>query len=210
MAARQTQRLAFLLRLYDDLSASTRMMIHAEQVGAALGLGRSASDEIARFLRDEGLIEWAGPRSLLRLTHAGIVEAEQAIQRPGRETVHFPSSVVIQALHIVQAGSIVDSQIQQGTTSSQQTMSDPELVEFAREIIGLVRELLGQLDLEPDDAADVEADLDSAEAQIKARRPNRAVLRASLGRIVEGTIAAAAGASLADPVSHLTDLLHRL
>lgn len=91
-------------------------------------------------------------------------------------------------------GSMQDSQMQQGTVNSSQTYTKPLDLTAISKVVDEIRASLNKGSLEKEDAAQVDSDLSSVEAQLRAPRPNAGVIRESLRStrtILEGVASSA-------------------
>lgn len=194
----QAKRFAYLQRVYDDwqdVGAGSMQKLHATVVQNHLGLGEDEAGRIMEFLKGRGLLDYTAFGPLLQITDYGIDYVERALAAPDQPTQYFPA---INVLHIEQ---VIDSQIQQGTTQSQQTgewkgPSGAELAAIAAEI----RSALATARLNDAQRDDADANLETLEVQAKARRPNKTITRealASLQRIAEQVGATLIAAKLA-------------
>ena len=141
---RQALRFTFLRRLYEVSGGSTRGAIQMEEIGSEFGLDRKETGRIVDYLHEERLVDSFAAGGMIKITHAGVVEVEEAIAEPEQPTEHFPSVVIAETY--IQAQTISNSQFQIRTTDSQQqigTVSGEEL----RELIGDLRRLVSELAL---------------------------------------------------------------
>jgi hypothetical protein len=129
------------------------------------------------------------------MTHAGVVEVENALTQPERPTHYFPP--VINILHVQ---SMVGSQIQQGTHSSAQsqlvTQND---LDALKALVAALRQNLGSLPLDASARSEADAELHTVEAQLKSSKPKASILRESLTtlrNLVEGVASNALAAGL--------------
>jgi len=206
----QALRFAFLRRLYEVSAGSTRSGIKMEEIGRELGLDRQATGRIVDYLHDEGLADWFAFGGMIRITHDGVVEVEQAIAQPQAPTEHFPPVVIAETF--IQAQTITGSQFQIRTTGSQQHLGAVNADEL-RILIAELRELVKNLELGEDESATVEADLASAEAQLKSPQPKAGILRSafeSVQRITESAVGGAASREIAQQLAHLVHVIDQL
>lgn len=152
-----------------------------------------------RYLHDEGLLSvetWRmGVPGLLRITHAGVVEYEAAINAPNEPTQHF------RPLNVLYVGTMIGSAIQQGTSQSSQSVSASlGSIEELTKFVAAFEALLPQIGLDADSEKEARAELDSISAQANSPRPKRAVIGAcleSLRHVLEHAGGAAIGHHLA-------------
>lgn len=181
-----------------------------EEIGREFGLNRQETGRIVDYLHDEGLADWFAAGGLIRITHGGVVEVEEAIAEPEQPTRHFPPIVIAETY--IQAQTISNSQFQIRTGDSQQQMGAVSAEEL-RGLISDLRRLLGELELSDEDAATAVADLDSAEAQVRSPQPKHGIVKSALEsvqRIVESAVGGAASPEVAEQLGHLGHVLSQL
>jgi hypothetical protein len=71
-------RASFLVHLYDRTDGVELELVSMYEVGALTGLSRDETESVVDYLVGEGLIEFAALGGVIRITHYGVVEAEQA------------------------------------------------------------------------------------------------------------------------------------
>jgi hypothetical protein len=201
LEAIRARRFAFLSALYDAAEGSSDSHVNMRKTARSIGLDDEPADKVVTYLAGEGLLSWAA-MGMIRLTHEGVKEVEQAQSAPERPTPHFPPLVLAQTY--INVGTMNQSQIQQGTTGSTQWFAAVD-VDALRELVDDVR----ALELDPQHARDVEAELAKVEAQLDSPRPDRSVLREALSStrtILEGAV----GGGLANTAHHIPGLVERL
>lgn len=185
-------RFRFLNDLYDRTDGSTRKTSMLEELGAPLGLDRSAAYEVASYLAREGLLKVATLAGHIQITHQGIKEIEEARSNPSRPTEHFP------AINLIHVGSMIGSTIQQGSPGASQAVqvsnpADRELLSLLTEI----RQSIDRLGLNTEEQADLKGDLATVEAQLGTSKPKRSIIAECLtsirGFLVKGGEALATG-----------------
>lgn len=172
---KQQARFRYLKALYDKTNGSEGHELDAMELGGELGLSEDETCDVVDYLNGEHLLSDQSTSESVGLSHAGIIEVEQAMRSPEHPTDHFPPQVVHNMINVHQ---MVNSQILQGSPGATQTGTFPgqdmaALLHWAAE----VRRALPQLQLGKDDLMDAEASLATLEAQAKARRPDTTILR---------------------------------
>jgi hypothetical protein len=187
-------RFTLLKRLYEVTGGSTHTLWALKDIGAELGFDEKLTIGIGEYLVNEGLMEYrtSGPR--VSITHAGVREVEEALAHPERPTEHFPP------VNFISIGQMIGSTIQQGTVQSSQavTISATDIDQFSAELVRL-GEALQSVQLTAEQRGDVNAELETLNAQLKSSKPKRLVLRESLDTI-RSVIEGAAGSLLASEV----------
>lgn len=185
---KRTRRLLFMQRLYELTDGSKLARANMWELGQGFGWDRAEVQNVVEYLKGEGLLDFAAMGGVINITHLGVLEVEQAMSEPDAPTEHFPPSVNL--IHVEQ---MIGSQIQQGTKGSVQEgnfLSDGAR-DSVRDLVQSLRSDLTDIVLEDEvDQSELEAELATAEQQIKSRRPKRSTIRTSL-EAIEGLLAKA-------------------
>jgi hypothetical protein len=176
---RQAKRFALLRALYERSEGSPSAALNKDEVFANLGWSRDEFEGAVEYLVNERLATHPYFGGVISITHAGVREVEQALQHPQAPTPHFPANINITTIH-----KMVNSQIQQGTSGSEQRLEirgvDPSaLQEFLREF----RERQAELKLHAQTEAETRAELQTLEAQAASPKPKVAIVRESLASL---------------------------
>lgn len=178
------KRFQFLHRLYEKTEGNEREAINMWDLGNELGFERAETDKISQYLVGEYLMEYAGMGGIIRITHQGIIEVENAISHPEEPTQYFPPVNII-SIHHMQ-----NSQIQQGTVESTQSQHiESKTKNDISEFVELVKAKLSDLCLDAEDMAEIEADINTVQSQVSSSRPKKSILReclSSMQRVLEG------------------------
>ena len=195
------KRFLFLKRLYEVTEGSNLASVNLWELGAELGFSHSETDRIEEFLRGEGLTQRVAFGGLIGITHRGVVEVEAALSKPDEPTTYFPP---VNYIHVEQ---MIGSQIQQGTNQSSQALTyTANDIEAIVEFVSDLKNLLFELKLSEEAHAEVEADIETIESQIKSPRPKATIIReclASLRSIFEGIVGNAVAPLLVQQISSL-------
>jgi hypothetical protein len=186
---KQQARLLYLKTLYDKTRGGSRgIELDMWELGKELGFSHDDTSDVVDYLAGERLLADDCTLSGVSLSHAGVVEIEQAMQAPEQRTQHFPPQVVHNVIHV---DKMVNSQILQGSPGATQTgtFSAQDMTAVLR-WAAEVRMALPQLNLAADDIMDAEANLATLEAQAKARKPDATILSRA-GVVVRGLLEAA-------------------
>jgi hypothetical protein len=192
-------RFRFLQALYEGTEGRTSSQLPMWQLGESLGMEREQVSDIVEYLANQGLVQRRSFGGVIAISHAGVVEIEQALSDPETPTEHFPPII-----NITTVGTMIGSQIQQGSHGSRQSQSQfqvdiGKLQAFTRHF----RENLPRLELSARDKAESEADLATLEAQAVSGRPKISIVRESL-QSLRNILEGAAGSVVA------SDLLPKL
>lgn len=131
---KKNDRFQFLLKAYEVSEGDEKKFLDGIKLGEEIGLTREEVTVVITYLQGEGLVKRLSAQGLIHVTHAGVIEVEQAIESPGKSTQHFPAGVINQ----ITIHSMSNSQIQQGTTGSTQT----QFVKTSGELEGVIAQLI--------------------------------------------------------------------
>jgi hypothetical protein len=95
---KQEKRYRLLHRLYEATEGNPNVSVALSDLAAEAGLSYEEADSALDYLAAESLVSLDGFGPLVSLTHRGIVEIEQSINKPDRPTEHF-SNQIIQHFH---------------------------------------------------------------------------------------------------------------
>lgn len=187
---RKKQRFHFLLRCYEVAAGNEGKVLHTLEIGEDLGLETDVARLIVRHLQGEGLIKvYDAGGYIISITHPGIVQIEAALLEPNQPTLYFPPVV-----NIITAERIVHSQIQQASRAASQVALAENKYEQLGELIESLKESIEQLSLGHQDKTDLQAEIQTIEAQMSKSKPGRTIVTDSL-RSIKG-ILEKVGASL--------------
>jgi hypothetical protein len=162
---RQQWRESFLVALYERLGDNTLDRAHYSEIAAAAGAPESDAQTVADWNVKEGYAEWPVIGGFIAITHRGINEAERLIGAGVRTSIPLVLSAEEQA-----DLEVVIASVQKAVDS-------------------------GDLPLDRETQAELDADLESATAQLRSPRPSRRIVRAALEGVA-AIVAAAAGNAL--------------
>ncbi len=213
MEKKRAQRLNFMNALYDVVDGLEGQFADMNAFLSKLGLDLDKEEDfnefqsIARYLKGEGLIETIAVESGtiaigVSLTHKGVHEVEEARSRPDKPTEHFPPANNISVQYMI------GSQIQQGSPGATQslTVASQGGIEGLEAFINSLKQSVDHLELDEEQRAELEADIQTIEAQIASPKPKQEVLRPgleSIRRILEGSASAAVASPLTATVTAL-------
>ncbi len=176
---KQEDRLRFIRRLYEKTDGSTFTAATSGEIGQELGWSDKRTDRALEYLIDHGLVKHVSLGGQISLKHDGVLEVEGAWNNPDQPTAHLPPA------NIIMIGEMHGSQIQQGTVHSQQGVSSSvpsvdQLLAAAERL----RALLPQLGLAEDENQEADAELATAQSQLRSPRPKWDIIRGSLAAAV--------------------------
>jgi len=178
---KKKQRFEFLSKLYEvsNGSSSFQAMTNSKEIAKELNLSREIIDDIVDYLEAEGLLEMKTEEGGVIITHKGIIEIEEAFEKPEKPTEHFPP--IINFIHV---GSMYNSAIQQGSTESNQTVifNKQEQTDL-RELIHKLEALKEGLKSDEQLYSEFIAEVDTLKAQNNSTKPKRLIIKESLKSI---------------------------
>jgi hypothetical protein len=196
-------RFRFVKLLYEKSGGDELKSSNMWDLGTELGLDRETTQRITHYLHGENLLDYTAGEGDVAITHHGIKEMEQALLQPDHATVHFPAAVnVIQIM-----GSVVGSQIQQGTQVSQQVQINQDT---QRDLAGFLIKLekaLTEIKVDADTLRNFEADIQTIKAQLSAAQPKRSIVGEALSSIRSVLVSAGATLLAAEAAKLLVHLI---
>lgn len=207
---KRAQRLRFMNALYDVVDGFEGQLADMTAFLSKLGLDFDKEEDfnefqsIARYLKGEGLITTIHTKDrgaiAVGLTHKGVREVEEARSEPEKPTDHFAP------ISVVYAGTITNSSIQQGSPGATQSLTvvNQSGLQKLETFLPSLRQSVDQLELDEDQRAELEADIQTVEAQIASPKPKQEVVRPgleSIRRILEGSASAAVASPLTATVA---------
>lgn len=178
---KKARRALFMRRLYDETDGYALARAVGRELVKDLELTEEQFRELEGYLIAEELVrssDWGGGISI---THRGVVEVEQSLQRPERPTEHFPPSTTVLQIF----GPVTGSNIAQGSPHATQTLTyTAEEREALSMALQRAKALLGQGLLADEDEQVLRADLQTAEVQLASPRPSRATITMTIASMV--------------------------
>jgi predicted nucleotidyltransferase len=190
------RRFQFLHALYDTTGGDTwNLNYTVYHIGGELGFDDDLTEKIARYLHDEGLLEILSKDRTIKITHRGVREVEKALSSPDTPTEHFPP------YNIIVVGQMTNSQIQQASPGALQEVTiSEEYYKIVEEDLQLLKKYINQLNLTPEQESDLQAEIQTVEAQMRFSKPKKLIIAAafdSIKRILEGATISAIGGAIA-------------
>jgi hypothetical protein len=200
---KKEQRLRFMHRLYEATDGSTFHDVNSTDIGKKLGWSDQVTDKVVEYLVDKGLAKYVSAGGMITITHAGVVEVETALDNPDQGTEHFAPVAVTQIFH----GDVVGSAIQAGSPGATQTTTIGDLnLDGLRQFVERYEEAEPSMGLEPEEAAEAQADIATIRAQLDSPRPKPEIIRESLRSvrtILEGATGSLAASGLLELLQHV-------
>lgn len=192
------KRFQFLHRLYESTEGDESEWRDLYEIGEELGFDIGLTVKIEQYLRGEGLINSTpicGTQDReIGISHQGIRAVEEALNKPDRPTYYFPPA------NFIYIGEIRNSQIQQGSPEATQvaTFNETGYGEL-KEVIESLKESIDQLGIAQQQKSELQADIQTIEAQMSSPKPKTAIIADRLGsieRILEGVAGSALASDL--------------
>ena len=192
------KRFQFLHRLYELTGGDESKLFSMFEIGGELGFDEDLTVKIEQYLYGEELISHileCGTRDReIAISHRGVKEIEEALDKPDMPTHYFPPA------NFIYIGEMRNSQIQQGSPEATQVATFNEnKYEELKEVIQSLKESIDQLGIDQQQKSELQADLQTIEAQISSPKPKTAIITNCIGsikRILEGAASSALASSL--------------
>jgi hypothetical protein len=113
-------RFAYLKRLHEATDGSPRAGVDMWAIGHEFGLDRRGTARVFDYLKDAGLARPVAGGGTIGITHDGVQAVEDALRDPQTAREHFPM------INIIAVGNMINSQIQQATDGTTQTIGESE------------------------------------------------------------------------------------
>jgi hypothetical protein len=178
---RQADRFRFLNRLYDITGGDKLKWPSYQQIGEDIGVSQDEAFTLADYLAGKNLIRWMIQGGGIAITENGVDEVERALTHPTQPTTYFPPVNVLN----VNIGTMTNSQIQQGTVGSSQTiLTGSERAEIEG-VLAQVQRIIATLPPSSQERIDVEANVGAVRLQLGTSKPSRSVIREAFVAIRE-------------------------
>jgi hypothetical protein len=199
----QNKRFNFLHTLYDESNANEFAYYKKRDVGEEIGVDVNEAETIVSYLRGEGLVRTT--KEDVAISHYGIIEVEAARTHPEKETDHFPANII----HV---DTMIGSQIMQASPGATQAIEMNVLTADERQKIekalSLLKGNIDEIQLPPDQKSDLQAEIDTTEAQLRLSKPMRTRIMESVNSIKAILQPIATGSAIALQIIQLLSMLH--
>jgi hypothetical protein len=192
---------AFVREVYRRVGARRLQSVSMWDIGQALLLDRDKSHAICDYAADAGWVKHFAMGGSIVITSAGIDLAEESQD----ETMPAMSPQDIRI-----TGSITNSIIQiAGHRATQNAAASAEAIEAARHAVEALNEAIKGINERTFEVEQLQADLNTAEEQLKSPSPRKAVLFQTLAAITENAMGSALGSVIVSLSPNLAALLER-
>jgi len=176
---KRKRRFIYLNALYEKTDGDTFKHVSMLDLGRGIGFSDEETQNVVNYLNGENLLEIVEFQGIIAISHYGVVNVEEALSSPEKETHYFPPVVNVMNVH-----TMIGSQIQQGTTGSSQaiTLSSADLLSLQQ----LVKELLKklpELDLSDSARRETEAEAKTINSQLSSPNPKQSIIKESISSI---------------------------
>jgi len=169
-------RYKVLNKLYEETNGSKRALVNAFDLANELNIEEALMREIVDYLSSEGLVDRVTLAGYIAISHAGVLEIEEANSEPSSQTTHFlPVNLINNTINIGGANS---GNIQIGTTNSSQTViSESEKIEEIRKWIASLEEVLRENNIKSDG---IEEEIETIKSILTTKKPKMTFIMQSL------------------------------
>ncbi len=180
------KRFLYLEQVYEQTGGNKNTVVDLWHPGTTLGFSREETESIYDYLEGEGLVKAQALGGAIGITHAGIVEVEEALSEPQQPTQHFPANVI-------SIGTMIGGAIQKDVQNSTQTVNfGPQETQSIGDFVAKLKQHLPQVPLDNDAHLDATTQIATIELQLKAPKPNKTIIGESL-RTVRNLLEGVAG-----------------
>lgn len=181
LAELKKKRTQFMHAVYELTGGNELKSINMWKLGEKLGFGGHGSEltlKIYQYLVGEGLIRGTGLGGDFAITHWGIKEVESSLENPEQPTEHF---VPLATINVIQVGSMVNSNIQQGGAGSTQTatISSAQIADL-KQIIEELRQVIERKTLSPEQKEELNTEIEVLALEAKSSKPKASRIKDSL------------------------------
>jgi len=200
---RKKDRFTFLKRIFERSNGSSTGVFQIDKIGAELGFDRDKSTEIAQYLINEDLLEPYGLGGTITLTHLGIKEMEEALENPDEPTEHFLP------INIINIGTMTNSSLQQGTTSSTINVNlDSNKLNDLSQILESLKNVQDILGISVDLHKELVSEIQTLQIQKESPKPKSIIIKESL-KTIRGLLENVSANIISSPIiEQITKFMH--
>jgi len=167
----QEDRLRYLESAYHQSKGDPSAYIPWEETGTELGFDKDRTISIMEWLKNEGLIDFQTTSSF-NITNLGIGTIEDSISKPDE------AIGPLVAYNTINIEKMENSQIQQGTINSEQTVTIIQQNDLTQinELLKNIESTISKVDINTDTKKDLESDIETIKAQIKSSKPKKNIV----------------------------------
>jgi hypothetical protein len=175
-------RYKLLQALYDRTDGNENTVVDARALAQTEGIPAVEVRGIMTFLEGEGLVKAYGLGHKVQISHAGVLEIEQARKNPDKPTQHFPPAST--QVHVtVGAGAVF--QMQNHSPGATQSLHTQGLTaDSLKDLVNALKEGMHALPLSEEQREEVEAHVEVLELQQARPKLTAAVVLPTLSAIL--------------------------
>lgn len=174
----RSERFRFLHRCWELSGGDELKHLSMFDVGRELGFDESLTMRVAQYLEGEGLVKSRTMGGGIAITHLGVAHMERALSQPDAPTEYFPA-----VINIISAEQISHSQIQQASPAATQALLHEDKHDEVEQLLQSLRDSIDDLGLADQDKTDLQAEIQTIEAQTAKSKPSRTIITESLTSI---------------------------
>lgn len=195
----QAKRFQFLAALHDAVGGDRHAIVSMWDIGKGLGFDKSTTKIVVQFLEGESLLEHRTIGGGIGITHHGVREVEDARSAPSTPTEYFPPSGSVPATppsvtNILHNYGTIGGSVQQAGAGAAQTITQDQRQQIAQ-VLGELKNAMAGAKLDAATRGDIEAQVGTVEAQLKAANPPIGMIRGCLNTLRD-ILTSAAGQAL--------------
>jgi len=233
---RKKKRLQLLHAIYELTGADRNKLVPIFILGRSLGFNNETIEEIRQYLQEEGLIgekfsphfgrfEQKGKvvsfrfvytpaeerdRLIYSITHEGVIEVEKALSEPETPTKYFPplKNIKINIEKIEDSQILIDSPY-----ATQIKTSEKEFFKKLKELSEFIKQEIEQLKLKDKDKQELEAEIQTIDAQLSSSKPKIRILKEcipTIRRIIEGAAGSIIASQILDKLPAIEKILQNI
>lgn len=176
---KQAKRYSMLLKLWEAVDCKEHKTVDFMKVAKGAGFNEEEAEEIYIYFMNEGFFGNRIVRWGVSLSHKAILEIEQSISNPNRDTEHFTSSVIQNfnaPVGSVQTAPHSTSNVTQNFGAN------------VSEVLNLIQELRQNFQtLPPDRREEAIEIIDALEEEVQSSAPRKGRLKAFLNQLASFT-----------------------
>lgn len=185
------RRLIIMNELRERGGDGTLNPVRVSEIAEAHSLKEEDLANAVQYLNAEGLVEHH-PGNQVTLTHLGLKEIEALERKPSEPTTHFP------AINISFGDHASGVQISAGSPGSHQQLDfSREERETAVQFVEEFRRVLGELEVDETERANLSARLEAANTLLSSPNPDRTALRPLLSGLKQVALGVTGNAAFA-------------
>ena len=174
----QRKRFDFLNEVYKDTGGDLINFANCSEISKRLNLDSREALGISWYLQKKNLVKLQGADEIT-ITEYGIDEIESAFRKPESATLYFPAN-------IINIGQMIDSSFQQAAPGSTQiSIINKQNTDEMQKMLQLLKDELANFSLKEHQLQELNAEIQTIEAQLKSPKPKSLIISSSFQTIME-------------------------